>query len=540
MLSYKIINGKIIDGTGAPVFSADIGIKDDRIVEIGDLSNMEAESTVDAAGRFVCPGFIDIHTHSDMTVLYDGSSPNRVYDGVSSDVFGNCGVGVAPVSEEFHDVLMTYCRTRMVGNVDGEIAFNWRTYEEYLQYMNSCPNAINMIPLVAQGALRIFTMGLEQVPATAEQMETMKAELRKAMEAGAVGMSSGLIYLPGSFTPKEEMVELNKIVAEYDGIYTTHIRDEANDIENALEEAFDTARKAGVRLNISHLKAMGTKRNQMSWLFEKIANARKSGLTITADQYPYSTGMTSLLALIPPWASKDGIPALIESLKDEAIREKIIYDIENGIQGWQNFILTNGGLQYFIISTVMKEENKWMEGLRLTELAEKLNKTAYEVMFDLLIEEDARTLIIVEGMDENDIRLIASQPDVAVCSDTTTLTKSGLLGKGKPHPRGFGSHAKFLKKFVREEGMMSIEAAIRKMTSIIADRLHIAERGALKKGYFADVLIFDLDKVEDQATISEPRQFSKGFDTLFVNGVPVMEEGVQNDARPGRVLRRSY
>lgn len=538
-MKIKIINGQIIDGTGSEAYPADLLIEDDKIAKIGDCSQEPADRVIDASGMYCAPGFIDVHTHSDLSVLYDGSAENRIYDGVTADVFGNCGIGPAPVSREHEADLMAYLKTRIVGNIDAELKLSWRTFAEYLDYMEKCPIAINMVPILAQGAVRICVMGMDQREATEAEMEEMKRLVREAMEAGAVGMSSGLIYLPGAYVKKPEMTELCKIVREYDGFYTTHIRDEGDKEEEALREAFDVAEASGVRLNISHLKLTGIqnfhKTDMILGLFQE---ARDRGITLTCDQYPYNSGMTSLMAMLPPWASKNGIDKMVEDLKSKDIQQRILDDIRNGLPGWQNLCRTIGGFSRLSISTVSRPECKWMEGMRLPDAAEKLGMTAEDYFFMMLIEDHARTLVLVEGMSQEDVEFFASQPDIMVGSDSSTLAKTGPLSRGKPHPRGYGSHAHFIAEFVKKKQLISLEAAVRKMSALAADHLHLEKRGYLKEGYFADVIVFDPDKVQDHADIVHPREYSSGFEYVFVNGTPALDEGVQTSARPGRVLRR--
>lgn len=538
-MKIKLINCKIVDGTGNNTYVGDILIENERIVKIGDCGDMEADHIINADGYYAAPGFIDVHTHSDLSVLYDGSAENRIYDGVTTDVCGNCGVGPAPVSKKYKDELMSYLKTRMVGNIDADLDFHWESYEEYLNYMEAKDIAVNMVPILAEGAVRISTMGLEQREATQEELETMKREVRKAMEAGAVGMSSGLIYLPGAYVPKEEMIELCKVVAEYDGFYTTHVRDEGDKEEEAFKEAFQVAKASGARLNISHLKLLGKRNhNKTGKIFKLIAEAKDSGLCVTCDQHPYNTAMTSLLAMLPPWASNGGMKNLLNIIQMPKEQEKMMHDINNGILGWQNVLKAIGGFKHLIISTIVKEENKWMEGKRMSDIARKLNISNEELFFKLLLEDEARTLVIVEGLSQEDVEIIASRPEIMIGSDSATLSKNGPLSKGKPHPRGYGSYAHFLKNFVREKKIISLETAIRKMTALAAEHLHIKDRGYLKEGYFADIVVFNLDKIKDNATITNPREYSSGFEYVLVNGKLALENGIQTSERAGKVLRR--
>ncbi len=538
-MKIKIINGKIIDGTGAPGYYADVLVEDDRIIKIGDLRGIAADREVDAEGLCVAPGFIDVHTHSDLSVLYDGRAENRIYDGVTTDVCGNCGIGPAPVSDQYEGQLKTYLKTRIIGNINAELEFHWHTFEEYLRYLEKAPIAVNMVPILAEGAVRISVMGMDQREPTQEELEQMKQIVREAMEAGAVGMSSGLIYLPGAAVGIPEMVELCKVVAEFDGFYTSHIRDEGDREEEALKEAFEVAERAGVRLNISHLKLTGVQNfYKTDWLFGLFEEAKSRGIRLTADQYPYNSGMTSLMAMLPPWVSKDGIDAMVEKIKDPAVQERILSDIRDGLPGWQNLAKTIGGFDRLTVSTVNLPEHKWMEGLRLTEAARELGITVEEYFFQMLIEEHARTLVLVEGMSQEDVDIIGSRPEIMVGSDSATLAKQGPLAKGKPHMRGYGTHGHYLAEFVRKKKLISLEDAVRKLTMLPAGHLHLEKRGQIREGYFADLVVFDPETVQDRADAVHPREFTTGFRYVMVNGQFALEEGIQTEVRAGRVLRR--
>ena len=538
-MRIKIVNGTVIDGSGADRFQADVLVENDRIVKIGDCSAEAADKVIDAAGKIVAPGFIDSHTHSDFSVLYDGRAENRITAGVTTDICGNCGIGAAPVSDEFHDTLLAYLKTRIVGNINAELAVHWRSFDEYLTYMEGKEIAVNMVPLLAEGPVRIATMGLRQDVPTEEEMETMRNYVREGMEAGAYGMSSGLIYLPGAAVKTPELIEMCKVVAEYGGLYTTHMRDEGDNEEAAMLEAFEISKKSGARLHVSHLKRMGVHNAaDPAWLFQMFDKAAAMGVDYSFDSYPYESGMSSLLAMLPPWTGKDGVDALVENLKNEEYRERAYNDMINGLPNWSGFYRLTGGFPGVIIATCELPENKWMEGMFIPEIAERMGLTPKEAFFKLLIDERCRTLIVPFITTTDCVDYISARPDGMICTDSATLASDGPLAKGKPHMRGYGTSGKMLSYYVREKKVLTLEQCVRKLGALAADRFGIVDRGYVREGYFADIVIFDKDTVKDQATIQEPRKFTSGIEYVFVNGQIAYEGGKQTAVRAGKVLRR--
>ncbi|MEY8353148.1 D-aminoacylase [Lachnospiraceae bacterium 54-53] len=539
MFDIIILNASVIDGTGKEPYSADIGITGDRIREVGDLTGAEAGEIIDAKGMTVAPGFIDLHTHSDLSFLYDRRTSNRIYNGVTTDVCGNCGVGVAPVSDKYSDDLLGYLKTRIIGNIPCEIELKWRTYKEYLNAVNEVHTAVNVAPILAQGVIHIYEKGLSQSETTEEELEVMKKQVREAMECGAVGMSSGLIYLPGAYTSSHEFTELCKAMKEYGGVYFTHKRDEGDRLYEAIDEAAGVALSAGVPLHISHLKVTGKKNfGTVKKVFSYIRELQASGLKITYDTYPYSWGMTSLLALLPPWVSEGGIDRLVERLKSPQMREKVIYDIENGVPGWSDLIKNIQDFSRIVIASSKVEANLWMEGKNLQEIAAQTGKDVYTLILDLIVEEKARTLIIAGMMDEDDVAEILSDPDTMIGSDSMTCGEDGLLAAGKPHPRTFGTQARVLAEYCRERKLFPLETAVKKMTSMPAKLLGLKDRGEIKPGYYADLCMFDLAEVQDMATYQDPIRYSKGMEYVFVNGQVALRNGKQTEVYAGRVITR--
>ena len=541
MLDIKIINGVIIDGSGKDAYKADLGITGDKITKIGDLSNEDAKTTIDAKGQAVSPGFIDMHTHSDMSLVYDRNASSRIRTGVTTDVIGNCGIGVAPVKEENKQLLLDYLGTRIVGSMPVKLELKWDSYESYIEYMEEKPPAVNVAPLLAQGPIRIYEMGFSKEEPTDKELENMVELADDCMKQGPLGMTSGLVYLPGEYTTQKELVELCKKVAKYDGFYATHMRNEGDEIFEAMDEAIDVARQSGVRLHISHLKCLGHKNfGQTDKLFAKINKAREEGLKVSFDVYPYNAGMTSLSAMLPPWMFEGGVDKMVERLTDEKNRKQIVHDIENGLPGWQNF---GGSLRSWddvTIVSVTQDEDAWMEGMKLTEIAAKWDKDLYNTMFDILYKENGRVQITIVLMDENDVQTILSHPDSMVGSDSMSLATEGLLAKTSTHPRAFGTQAKVLGEFVREKKCFSLEEGVKKLTYNPAKILKIEGRGLLKEGNFADIVIFNPDTIKDMATYKNPKQYPVGIDTVIVNGVVAFEDGRQLEVLPGRFLKNSF
>lgn len=538
MLDIKIIGGTVVDGICDKGYRADVGIQGDKIAKIGDLADVEAKLTIDGKDKIVSPGFIDMHTHSDLSLIYDVRACSRIYDGVTTQVIGNCGIGVAPICDERKDQLLAYLGTRYIGSIPVKLELPWNSMNDYLHQLEKNITATNVSALVAQGAIRINEMGFEKALPTKEQMDNMKAQVRKAMGEGCVGMSSGLVYMPGEFTTTDELVELCTEIAPFGGFYVSHIRSESDDLFQALEEAITIATKGGVPLHISHLKLSGPKvAGRTDEVFELFDKAHANGLDLSFDVYPYSAAMTSLGACISPWAFEGGADKMLERIKDPGNRKRIRSDIENGIPGWQNFAKAAGDWDGIIIASVVTNQGESLVGKTISQLAKEQNKDPYDVVFDTLIQENGRVQIIVKMMQEEDVAKIVSHPMSMIGSDGMNLSIDGLMSYGRHHPRGFGTCARVLSHYVRELRLITLEEAVKKMSSMPAWRLGMDRRGSLKEGYFADVLVFDFDRVKDMATYENPKQYSKGFETVIVNGQITLQNGVQTETLAGRVLR---
>ena len=538
MFDLLIQHAWIVDGTGRPGFQGDIAVQGDRIAAVGALDKAEAVQVYDAAGKVAAPGFIDIHTHSDLSLLEDGRALARLHDGVTTDVIGNCGIGCAPVREENRQLLVDYLGTRMIGSLPIKIDLPWRTEAEYLAYVNAHAPSINLAPLVAQGAVRIAEMGFAQGKASAQQVEHMQYMVQEAMEAGALGITTGLAYLPGAYTGWEELRDVTKPVSKFGGAYISHIRNQSEGIFDSLDEAVRIGRGAGVPVHISHLKLAGPMvRGQAGRLLDYIHARRQEGMDITYDLYPYEAGNTALTTVLPPWVFEGGIHNLLQRVADPIQQERIIRDCSQGIPGWQNYS-KDLGWDKIQISTTVTEEGKQWEGLTIAEAAQQCKKEPWDMVFDLLIQERGRVQTIVYHLDPQDVDTIVTSPGAMYGSDTMSLAAEGVLSFGKPHPRAYGTHGRILGRYVRERKQMTLEEAVRKMTSMPAHRMRLRERGEIRSGYYSDLTIFDPETIRDRADYANPKQYTEGVDCVIVNGKIVLRDGIHQGVFSGRVVGR--
>jgi len=532
-----IRGGMIVDGAGNPWYRGDVAVAGGKISEIKRSLKPVDGRVIDAEGLVVAPGFIDAHSHSDSVTLYYREMESNVMQGVTTVVAGQCGSSPAPVNPDMRDLLQRRLETHLPPEVDLKIT--WTTFDDYLKEEEKDGLGANVAHLVGHGAIRTAAMGFEARAPTLKEVEIMKDLTAEAMEAGAFGLSTGLIYPPGIFAETDEIVELTKVSASYGGVYDTHIRGEGRTLMKALEEAISVGRTAGLPVQISHHKAA----SKVVWgksvdTLAMIERARSEGVDVSVDQYPYRAGATSLATLLPPWAHEGGIEKLLERLHDGELRQKMREDIEKGIPGWENFA-GELGWESIYISRVKSDENKPLEGMNLAEIT-KLRGDADPItsLFEVLSEEEGAAGMILFSMNEDDIKRIMRHPVHMVGTDSGSMSPTGYMSRGKPHPRGYGSYPKILGRYVREMGVLRLEDAVRKMTSMPAQRFGLLDRGLLRPGMCADIVVFNPDTVVDRATYQDPHQFPEGIEYVLVNGKVAVDGGKYSPVLAGRTLRK--
>jgi len=525
-----IRNGHIIDGAGSPWYSGDVGIRGGHIAAIGNLSAATAKQTIDARGRVVAPGFIDMLGQSETTILVNPHLPSKIFQGITTEITGEGG-SAAPLS----DYIIAADR---LGYEHLQITPDWRNFEQYFARLEKQGIGINLASYV--GATQVRRMVLKddnRAPSPAE-LDQMRALVRDAMQPGAVGVSTSLQYAPAPYASTEELIALAKEASRFGGIYATHMRNEGNGVLKALDEAIQIGREAKIPVEVWHLKAAGKLNwGRMPEIVAKIEAARASGIDISADTYAYPAWFNSFSAIVPPWAHDGGDARMIERLKDPATRAKICAEMEDPNSDWDNEWQEAPGPEAFLIAVVQNPKLLPLQGKRLTEVAQMWNKDPIDAAFDLLIEDQGFTMVAVFAMSEPDVAMALMQPWTSVDNDSQGTAPDGILGKEHPHPRAYGTFPRVLRKYVREEKKLRLEEAIRKFTALPAQRMRLTDRGVLKQGMWADVVVFDPQRVTDKATFEEPNQLSVGMDYVLVNGVPVISDGKATDALPGKVLR---
>lgn len=525
-----IKNGLVVDGNNRPGFKADVLLNGDKIEKIGTISEAEAKdaAVIDAAGLVVAPGFIDTHSHSDLKILVEPAVMPKVMQGITTEVLGQDGISMAPLPKEY----ISPWRKNLAG-LDGDsdqIDWNYETTENYLKMIEKVKPGPNECYLVPHGNIRMEAMGLLNRLADEKDIEKMCRITRREMEAGAVGLSTGLIYMPCAYGATEEIIEMCKVVAEFDGLFVIHQRSEADTILDSMKEVIRIGRESGVRIHWSHFKVCGRKNwDKVEKVVELLEEAKKEGISVSFDQYPYVAGSTMLGVILPPWVHDGGTDKVLERLSNPELRKKMVYDIEHGIPGWDNFV-EFAGLDQIFITSVKTEKNKDTVGLNLVELGTLRGKDPYEATFDLLYdEENAVGMVDFYGTEEH-IKRLMKLPEMNACTD-------GLLG-GKPHPRVFGAFPRILGKYVREDHALVLEEAVYKMTKKPASTFRMTGRGELKEGNYADLCIFNPDTVIDKGTFVDPIQYPEGIEYVLINGEPEVEKGKYTGVRNGTVLRK--
>jgi dihydroorotase/N-acyl-D-amino-acid deacylase len=525
-----ITNGHIIDGTGSPWYSGDIGIRDGKIASLGNLSDAARNRTIDARGMVVAPGFIDMLGQSEVTILVEPRLPSKIYQGITTEITGE-GESIAPVNDA-------------ILRVDQEqfehyrIHPDWRTFRDYFSRLEKQRVGINLASYVGATRVRRMVLGDNDVQPTPAQLDQMRELVRQAMRDGAVGVSTSLEYAPAPYAKTEELIALAAEASKFGGIYATHMRNEGTGILAALDEAVRIGREAHIPVEIWHFKVGGKPSwGHMPEAIAKVNAARTQGLDISADTYAYTAWFNDFSAFIPAWAHDGGNAKLIERLKDPATRERIRKDMLTPSDQWDNEWQEIPGPDAVLVGVVHNPQLLPLQGKTLAEIAKLWNKDSMDTLFDLLIEDHALTSVAVFGMSEPDVSLALQQPWVSVDNDSSGTSPDGILGQEHPHPRAYGTFPRILRKYVREEHKLTLEDAIRKFTALPAQRMRLTDRGVLKAGMCADIVVFDPSRIHDVATFEKPNQLSQGMEYVLVNGVPVIDQAKMTGALPGKVLR---
>jgi N-acyl-D-amino-acid deacylase len=523
-----IRNGHIIDGTGSPWYSGDIGIRNGRIAQIGVLNSATASKIINANGLVVAPGFIDMLGQSELSMLVDPHVPSKIFQGITTEITGE-GNSIAPLNQRL-------LQTDRAGFAHYHVAPDWTTFRQYFVRLEKQGMGINLASYVGATQVRRLVLGEGRRQPTSAELGQMCALVREAMQDGAVGVSSSLQYAPAPFASTEELIALAAQAAKFGGIYATHMRSEGDGIDAALDEAFRIGREANIPVEIWHLKAAG-KRNwgRMPEIVSRIDRARDSGIDVEADTYAYPAWFNTFSAFIPPWAHDGGDVAMVARLKDPAMRARIKKEMETSTTGWDNEWLEVPGPQGILVSVVQDPKLLPLQGKTIQQIAHEEHKDPIDTIFDLLIQ-DPELSVAVFGMSEEDVALALKQPWVSIDNDSQGTAPTGILGREHPHPRAYGTFPRILCKYVREEKLLTLPDAIRKFSALPAQRMRLTDRGVLKAGMWADVVVFDPATIHDVATFEKPNQLSVGMAYVLVNGVPVIDQGKMTNALPGKVL----
>ena len=525
-----IRNGLIYDGSGSAPRRGDVAITGDTIAAVGDIGSGRGSIEIDAQGRAVAPGFINMLSWANESLIIDGRSQADIRQGVTLEVLGE-GWSMGPLTEPMK-------REAREQQTDFKYEIEWTTLGEYLDDLVRRGISPNVASFVGAATVRIHELGHENRAPSAAELERMKDLVRQAMREGALGVGSALIYAPATYAGTPELIELSKAAAESGGMYISHMRSEGNHLLEGIDELISIAREAGVPAEIYHLKAAGEANwPKMDAAIQKVNDARAAGLNISANMYTYPAGGTSLDALIPPWAHEGGPRKMKERLQDPALRQRIADEMRTPAETWENLGLLAGSPDRIIFSSFGSDALKPLTGKSLGEVARMRGQSPEDTAIDLVIEDDGGTGAIFFLMSEENIRKGIAQPWVSFGSDAESPAPEGVFLKSNPHPRAYGNVARLLRKYVREEKVISLQEAVRRLTSLPARNLKIERRGFLQPGYFADVVVFDPDSVGDHATFEKPHQYSTGVSDVFVNGVQVLRDGEHTGAKPGRVVR---
>jgi len=525
MFDILIQNSLIIDGSGAEGYLADVAVKDGRILGIGHFDKAQARTLIDASGLVLTPGFVDMHSHADLTLPICPTADNLVHQGITTAVTGQCGFSPAPLFDETREAVIG-----MMGVEGSQMPWEkWDSFESHLAYLAEIGISINIAPLVAHGTIRGGVMGFRAGKANAEERENMRAEVVKAMESGAIGVSTGLIYPPGSFADTEELIDFTRPIAEFGGTYFSHIRGESATLLEAITEAIQIGREAGVAVQLSHFKAAGSDNwHKAIKALALIDQARAEGLDVTADMYPYLAGNTMLVSVLPQWAQEGGKEAILQNLRDSETHQKMSTAMLNSdflrISDWGTVQISES------------PQNITYEGRTVADLATEADKSPHDWVFNALLETELDLGMIIFMMSEENRRLALRHPAMMVGTDAISMSVDGVLGTGKPHPRNYGAFPRVLAKYVREENLLSLEEAIHKMSGLPAKKLGWTDRGLIKEGYWADLVILNPETVKDTATYTSPHQYPEGILHVIVNGKLVVHGETHQGTRSGIFL----
>ena len=522
-------NGTIVDGIGAPSFVGDLAINDDRITAVGDLGDSRGVTEVDVSGLVVAPGFINMLSWAGEALLEDGRSQGDIRQGVPLEVFGE-GVSGGPLTDQMKALEVT-----SQGDIKFDVA--WTTLGDYLEHLEGKGVSPNIASFVGATTLRVHEIGYEDRPPTADELDRMRDLVRRAMEEGAIGIGSSLIYAPGFYAQTDELIELTKVAAEYGGLYISHMRSEGNALLESVDELLRIAREGGIRAEIYHLKAAGQSNwDKLSAVIERVEAARSEGLEVTANMYTYTAGSTGLDAGMPPWVQEGGYNAWAGRLQDPAVRDRVRQEMTTPTNEWENLLLAAGAEGTLLVGFKNASLRGYI-GQTLAEVAAARGTSVSDTAMDLVIEDGSRVQVVYFLMSEENVARQIGLPWVSYCSDAGSYASEGIFLNSSTHPRAYGNFARLLGRYVREERIIALEEAIRKLTSLPAGNLRIRDRGQLTTGYFADVVVFDPDKIQDHATYEDPHQYATGMVHVWVNGTQVLRDGEHTGATPGRVVR---
>ncbi|AJY75103.1 N-acyl-D-amino-acid deacylase family protein [Paenibacillus beijingensis] len=532
-----IKNGLIVDGSGAERRQGGVAVSDGKLIMTGEGAardeDIDSDAIIDAEGLIVAPGFIDIHTHSDLTLLIDSRGASKISQGVTTEIVGNCGMSAVDCCGTHKDEI----REGASFLYADLIPWTWNNYADYLAEFDKRGISMNVGCFIGHGTVRASVMGYENRQPAPEEMDAMKQFVAEAMEAGALGLSSGLIYSPGIFAQSGELIELCKVVARYGGVYTTHMRNESTGLLDSVEEALYVAREARVSLEISHLKVTGTRNwGMVAQAVKRIRAAREEGIDVHYDFYPYHASSTGMTYMLPPWVQAGGWEASRKRILDPVMKERMIAEIENGTPTWISPAL-NAGWDRIRIASVQTEASRRAEGLSLKQYAELCGQPPVEAMLQLLLAEEGGVGMVLFVMSEEDIEAAASSELSIVASDGFAIAADGVLSRSKPHPRSYGSFTRVFDRYCRQRPVMTLEQAVHKMTGLPASKLSLHDRGLLRDGFAADVVLFHPEHVKDAATFEQPHRYSKGVHTVLVNGRIAYSEGTFHNPKSGMVVK---